>query len=121
MLVEAVENIGIKLVSGARYMDDIRIWLHAVRLGWKMVEGSLEFRSAWRKEEMESRMTGLQKTTEIKKQIMNDICGWLTLTMETEDMFGGVLTTLDLEIWVTITNKVVQCQKTLGEPHLTRN
>ena len=63
-----------------------------------MVDGSLVFKSSWRKEEMLAGMTGLEKTTEILKQIMNDICGWLTLTMETEDMFNGMLPTLDLEI-----------------------
>ena len=31
---------------------------------------------------------------------MNSICGWLKLTMETEEMFAGKLTTLDVEIWV---------------------
>ena len=32
--------------------------------------------------------------------MMNSICGWLKLTMETEEMFAGKLTTLDVEIWV---------------------
>ena len=52
-------------------------------------------------------MTSLQKTTEVLRDIMNNICGWLTLTMETEDMFQGVLPTLDLEIWVTCNNEVL--------------
>ena len=36
---------------------------------------------------------------------MNSICGWLVLTMETEDMFKGKLPTLDLEIWVDQENR----------------
>ena len=52
-------------------------------------------------------MTSLAKTTQILKDIRNSICGWLTLTMETEDMFGGVLPTLDLELWVRADNKVL--------------
>ena len=88
-------------------MDDIRVSLHAVRLGWRVVDGNLEFRSRWRKEEIQAGMTSLQKTTEGLRDIMNGICGWLTLTMEKEDIFDGVLPTLDLEIWVTANNKVL--------------
>ena len=50
-LVEAVERLGLRMICGARYMDDIRIWMHAIRLGWRMVDGHLMFRSCWRKEE----------------------------------------------------------------------
>ena len=53
-LVEAVETAGIKLISGARYMDDIRIWCHGIRLGWRMVDGVLLFSSKWREEERTS-------------------------------------------------------------------
>jgi hypothetical protein len=97
-LIEALEDMNIKMIARARYMDDIRIWLHGVRLGWRLVNGKLMFRKEWRQEESQSGMTGLQKTTEILKGIMNGICGWLNLTMETEEMFGGLLPTLDLEI-----------------------
>ena len=38
---------------------------------------------------------------------MNSICSWLRLTMEHEEMFDGVLPTLDLKIWVDKNNKVV--------------
>ena len=37
-LVEALEKAGIKLISGVRYMDDIWIWCHGIRLGWRMVD-----------------------------------------------------------------------------------
>ena len=106
-LVEAVQRLGLKLVSGARYMDDIRIWCHAVRLGWRMTDGVLMFCSKLREEERQAGMTPLQKTTEVMKDIINGICGWLTLTMETDDMFHGVLPTLELEIWVRMDNKVL--------------
>ena len=41
----------------------------------------------------------MKKTTDILEQEMNNICDWLVVTMENEEMFGGVLPTLDLEIW----------------------
>ena len=107
MLVEALETLNIKKVAGARYMDDIRVWLHAIRLGWRWVNGELLYKKEWKIEEMSAGMTPLQKTAEVLKMIMNGICGWLSLTMETEEMFGGWLPTLDLEIRVNDQNKVI--------------
>ena len=87
-LVRAMERMNIKMVDGARYMDDIRVWLHAIRLGWRIVDGELRFRGEWLDEERRENITPLQKTTRVLEGIMNGICGWLNLTMETEDMFG---------------------------------
>ena len=107
MLVEALEALNIKKVAGARYMDDIRIWLHAIRLGWRWVDGELLFRKEWRLEERAAGVTPLQKTAEVLRMVMNGICGWLSLTMETEEMFGGWLPTLDLEIRIDDQNRVI--------------
>ena len=70
-----MENLNIKKVSGARYMDDIRLWLHAIRLGWRLVEGMLLYKREWKLEEEERGMTSLQKTSEVLCSIMNNICG----------------------------------------------
>ena len=102
-----MEKINIKMVAGARYMDDIRVWLHAIRLGWRIIDGELRFRREWLEEERKDNISPLQKTTRILEEIMNGICGWLNLTMETEDMFGGTLPTLDLQIWIRNDNKVL--------------
>ena len=99
-LVVALESRNIKMISGARFMDDARVWLQAIRMGWRLVGGVLTYRRAWMEEERKSGMSVLQKTTEILKDIMNSICNWLTLTMENEEMFGGTLPTLDLQLWV---------------------
>ena len=45
-------------------------------------------------------MTGLAKTMEILRMIMNSICSFLNLTMESEVDFGGVLPSLDLNLWI---------------------
>ena len=65
------------------------------------------YKNAWRLEEERDGMTILAKTTQVLERIMNSICSWLELTMETEEMFNGVLPTLDLEIWVTESNKIM--------------
>ena len=95
------------LEEQARYMDDIRVWLYSIRLGWRWTRDGLRFCRDWRKEEMAGGMTGLQKTMEILKGMMNDICDWLILTMESVDDFGGMLPTLDLNIWVRKDNIVL--------------
>ena len=41
-LLEVLERMNVDLVAGARYMDDIRVWLRAIRLGWRVVDGILE-------------------------------------------------------------------------------
>ena len=41
------------------------------------------------------------------KDVMNSICDFLTLTMESVDDFHGVLPTLDLSIWVRDDNKTM--------------
>ena len=100
-------KLNIKTASGARYMDDVRMFLKGVRLGWRLVDDVMIYKKVWKKKEVEAGMTLLDKTTEILKDVMNGICGWLVLTMENEAMFDGTLPTLDLQIWVNSANKIL--------------
>jgi hypothetical protein len=100
-LLSLIAKNNLTLEQKARYMDDIRLWLYAIRLGWRWVDGGLKFSGEWRDEERRAGMTGLQKTVEIIKNMMNSICDFLVLTMESGDDFpDGRLPTLDLNIWV---------------------
>ena len=72
-----------------------------------LVNDMLVYKVIWRREEIEAGLTLLEKTTEILKEVMNGICGWLVLTMETEVMFNGTLPILDLQIWVNDANKIL--------------
>ena len=106
-LLEVLRSSNINIIRGARYMDDVRIWLRAIRLGWRWTKDGLVFKKEWRDEEIAIGMTILQKTSSILEGAMNSVCNWLRLTMEHEEMFDGVLPTLDLIIWVDDTNKVL--------------
>ena len=55
---------------------------------------------AWRLEERTAGMSGLEKTIQVMKEMMNSIFTFLKLTMESCMDFDGVLPTLDLIIWV---------------------
>ena len=99
MFLVAMEKTGLKHCSVARYMDDVRVWLRAVRLDCRWMDDRIVFKSSWRLEELEAGMTGLQKTREILHGVINSISTFLNLVMENEDDFvGSVLPTLDLEL-----------------------
>ena len=106
-LMVAMMKLNIMTAAGARYMDDVRMFLRGIRLGWRLIKDVLVYKEVWKGEEMKAGMTKLEKTTEILEGVMNGICGWLVLTMETEIMFDGTLPTLDLQIWVNRENKVL--------------
>ena len=69
-------------------MDNIRVWMASIRLGWRWENNALVFKMSWRLEERTDRMSGLEKTIQVMKGIMNSICTFLKLP------------TLDLIIWV---------------------
>ena len=79
--------------------------MRSVRLGWRWNGEELVFTKAWQEEECRNGMTGLEKTLEIIQAIMNSICNFLKLTMESVMDFNGVLPTLDLIIWVGMTTR----------------
>ena len=106
-LMEMVAESNMSVEEKARYMDDIRLWTFCIRLGWRWSEGSLKFSREWRNAEMDAGMTGLQKTLEVFQMMMNDVCSFLKLTMESVDDYGGRLPTLDLTIWVREDNKTM--------------
>ena len=92
-LLELMGTSNMTLEECQRYMDDIRLWMYSIRLGWRWTDGELVFSSTWRQEELDRGMTGLEKTTEVVKNMMNSICNFLSLTMETEADFNGKLPT----------------------------
>ena len=105
--LEVAKKSNLTIKGGARYMDDVRVWLAAVRLGWRWMSGRLMYKEEWMMEERGLGMTPLTKTTEIIEGMMNSICSWLVLTMETEEMFEDKkLPTLDIKIWVEVEDNV---------------
>ena len=49
--LEKLEVNGIRIKTGVRYMDDIRIFAHAIRAGWRWWDDSLCYCEEWRLEE----------------------------------------------------------------------
>ena len=85
---------GFSVEAGARYVDDIRIILQAVNLGWRWNGREMEYQDAWKEEETESGLTRLAKTAEVLEAIMNSLEDNLKFTKETEEDFTNTLPTL---------------------------
>ena len=101
-LHNVMTNNGLSIEEGARYVDDVRLWLHAIEMGWRWTEHKkLEFKEEWRAEELEQNITATQKTAAVLIDIMNSVSGMLTFTSETaEDFVSGTLPTLDTQLWM---------------------
>ena len=55
--LEKLKENGIRIKTGIRYMDDIRIFAHAIRAGWRWWDDSLCYCEEWRLEDEESGMS----------------------------------------------------------------
>ena len=99
--MELCKNNNIKLRRKNRYMDDIRAFLKALRLGWRWVGGHLCWTKSWEKEDEESGLSASRRTALVLVAMMNDIFPFLNFTIELgEDFVDGKLPSLDLCIWV---------------------
>ena len=98
----------IEIEDSSRYMDDVRAFLHALREGWRWFEGELCYCDEWEKEDKESGLSPLARTTLVLRDSMTGIYSFIKMTMETaEDFVDNRLPTLDIKIWVTTENIVL--------------
>ena len=95
-----MEVEGIKTLVVFRFVDDLRIWLHAIKNGWRWEEGKMQFSLFWELEDRESGVTPEQLTAREMRKIMNSIFPELTFEMETSCMFDEILPTLDFQWWM---------------------
>ena len=91
----------IKLAKGDRYVDDIRAFLKAIKMGWRWMEGSLYHTESWEEEDRQSGTSATKRTARVLVAMMNDVFGFLNFTTEIGDDFpDGKLPSLDVNIWV---------------------
>ena len=86
LLAKMKEN-NLEIEAGARYMDDVRLFLESIREGWRWMEDGLYFCEEWKKEDEESGESPTQRTGRELKKIMNSIIYFLRLTIEIQDNF----------------------------------
>ena len=86
LLAKMKEN-NLKIEAGARYMDDVRLFLESIREGWSLMEDGLYFCEEWKREDEENDESPTQRTGGELRKIMNSIIYFLRLTIEIQDDF----------------------------------
>ena len=73
----------IKMETGFRYMDDTRVFLRALALGWRWDRGQIRFRSRWEQED--GNLSAVERTSRALHGIMESIFPHLKFEMEHEE------------------------------------
>ena len=99
--LEVMEQNGLRIKTGVRYMDDIRIFANAIKEGWRWWDGKLCFCEEWKQEDQKAGTSSTTRTARVMVDIMSSIWEFLNFTVEVEDDFADKkLPTLDVRIWV---------------------
>ena len=97
--MDKMEEDGVKIKTGVRYMDNIRIFLSAIRAGWRWWTGALCYCEVWKEDDDAAGTSSTSRTAKILVNIMNSIMPFLNFTVEVGDAFvDGKLPTLDVKI-----------------------
>ena len=72
-LMEVLAENNLEVLTGIRYMDDIRKFLRAIREGWRWWEGRLCWTEEWSQEDIKAGKSAVRRTADILLEIMNSI------------------------------------------------
>ena len=87
------------------YVDDGRVFLHAVRAGWRWVQGGLWYCQQWEEEDAE--LSNIERTKRVIGESMGGIVDCLEFTVESQEDFpDSWLPTLDINIQIDSGNMV---------------
>ena len=101
-VLDMMENINLVPRVAFRYVDDIRKLTNAIKLGWRWVDGEIQYKKALEREEAEPKLTPTRKTASIFKKIYESVHKELKFEMETsEDFESKTFPTLDYQCWLS--------------------
>ena len=72
----------IRIGKSNRYMEDIRVFLKALREGWRWMDRRLCYTKSWEAEDRGSRVSASRRTAHTLVAMMNDVCPFLNVTIE---------------------------------------
>ena len=101
---EKMEMNKIEIEAYMRYMDDGRMFLFALKNGWRWRMGELQFSQRWRMEDME--LTGVEITRRALEGSMQEVMKSLNFTTEVEEGDDQWLPTLDVKIRIEESNRI---------------
>ena len=64
MWLERMPENKIRVITGVRYVDNIRAFLHTIRAGWRMWEGRLCFSEEWKDLDLKDGKSSTRRTAE---------------------------------------------------------
>ena len=100
---ERMEKSNLVIEDDGRFVDDARVFLYALRPGWRWEGNGLWYRKEW--EEEDSFLSPVERTKRMILASMQGLTGCLAFTVETcEDFEDGWLPTLDFKLRVTVNN-----------------
>ena len=100
-LVKLLSDNGLTYEDAARYVDDFRAIMKAIKLGWRWNGKELEFREEWKTEDEREGLTKSRKTARVMNAMMDSIMKGMKFTMEIgEDFEDNTLPTLDTRLWI---------------------
>ena len=77
----------VKTKIDARYVDDGRTLLMPVKRGWRWTEDGVRWSKDWNAEDEESGESGIKRTSEVVKGMVNSANASLRCTVETGEDF----------------------------------
>ena len=98
--LEMAEDNQIRIITGVRYMDDIRIFTRAIREGWRWWEGTLCYTEQWRIEDQKDGISSTAKTVRVLVAIM-DVYEFLGFTPEIGEDFTDLKLPMRSQWWPT--------------------
>ena len=103
-----LEDLGVRTWVTVRYVDDMRVALPPIKVGWRWYEGGLKYSKRWEQEDMVKNVTPERRTKELLARTMEGVEDFLEFTMESgEDFPGGWLPTLDTSLKVGDDNRIL--------------
>ena len=99
--MDMLVKLGVTVENAVRYMDDLREYLHSIKMGWRWKDGELCWTEEWETEDKNSDKSDLARACELLRVSMNMLYRFLNFTIESvEDFVDSRLPTLDFKIWV---------------------
>ena len=94
--------------DAARYMDDLFVFIYALKVGWRWEGKELCWWEEWAEEDQESGKNDLESSCEIFRVSMNQVYDFLNFTIESEmNVRDRRLPTLDFKSWVDERNLIL--------------
>ena len=106
--MEKMVDNNITIRKGTRYMDDLRVFLKALKAGWRWFQGGLWFCEEWKKQDLEAGKSSTRSTGDALLTSMNEIMDFLVFTLEIHEDFDDLmLPTLDTKLYME-DGKIIQ-------------